>query len=170
MRGISKYALAAALTLCMCLSVAGCVRPGGSGGSSDVMFKEKAATADVEQFVADAKGKVVLVNVFASWCGYCMQELPDLVSIRGEYSRDDLAMLGVSLDDESDMAELKRVIKEANVSYPVYMVGDDYAEKYNITGIPVTIIYDRNGKEYKTIMGYVEKQEIEKPLGELLIK
>lgn len=171
MRGISKYAVMAILALlCVSLGLAGCVKTGGGGKSASTMFMEKATTADVEQFIADSKGKVVLVNVFASWCGYCMQELPDLVSIRAKYSKDDLAMLGVSLDDASDLPELQRIIKEMNVSYPVYMVGDDYAEKHNITGIPVTIIYDRTGKEYRNIMGYVEKEEIEKPIGELLNK
>ena len=171
MRGISKYAVMAVLALlCVSLGLAGCVKTGGGGKSASTMFMEKATTADVEQFVADSKGKVVLVNVFASWCGYCMQEVPDLVAMRGAYSRDDVAMLGVSLDDASDLPELKRLVKEMNVSYPVYVVGDDYAEKYNITGIPVTIIYDREGKEYKSIVGYVPKAEIEKPIGELLNK
>ena len=48
--------------------------------------------------------------------------------------------------------------------------GDDFAEKNNITGVPVTIIYDRNGKVHRNIMGYVEKEEIERPLVELLNK
>lgn len=171
MRRINIYALAAILVLmCVALGAVGCAKRGGAGTGAEVMFKENATTADVEQFVAASKGKVTVVNAFASWCGYCMQELPDLVAMRATYSRDDVAMLGVSLDDASDLPELKRVLKEMNVSYPVYVVGDDYAEKHNITGIPVTIIYDRNGKEYRTIMGYVEKSEIEKPIGELLNK
>ena len=171
MRRISKYAVMAVLALlCVSLGLAGCVKTGGGGKSASTMFMEKATTADVEQFVADSKGKVVLVNVFASWCGYCMQEVPDLVSMRAAYSRDDVAMLGVSLDDSSDLPALKQVIKEMSISYPVYVVGDDYAEKHNITGIPVTIIYDRNGKESKSIMGYVPREEIEKPIGELLNK
>ena len=171
MRKINNYALAAVFALiCVCLAAAGCAKPGGTSAGADVMFKEKAVTADVDQFVAASKGKVTVVNVFASWCGYCMQEVPDLVSMRAAYSRDDVAMLGVSLDDSSDLPALKQVIKEMSISYPVYVVGDDYAEKHNITGIPVTIIYDRNGKEYKSIMGYVPREEIEKPIGELLNK
>ena len=83
MRKISNYALAAILVLmCVALGAAGCVKSGAGVGSPNEMFKEKATTADVEQFVAASKGKVVLVNVFASWCGYCMQELPDHVAMR----------------------------------------------------------------------------------------
>jgi thiol-disulfide isomerase/thioredoxin len=157
--------------MCASLGVTGCVKPGGvDTDSAEAMFKGKASVADVDQFVAANAGKVVLVNVFASWCGYCVQSLPDLVAMRAAYSKGDLAMLGVSLDDASDLPELKRLIKEMNISYPVYMVGDDYAEKHNITGIPVTIIYDRNGKEYRSIMGYTPRAEIEKPIGELLNK
>ena len=172
MHKINSYALTVVfLLLCVCLAAAGCVKSGGAGaGAAEAMFKEKATSADVDQFVVASKGKVTVVNVFASWCGYCMQEVPDLVSMRAAYSRDDVAMLGVSLDDTSDLPELKRVISEMKISYPVYMVSDDYAEKHNITGIPVTIIYDRNGKEYKSIMGYVPREEIEKPIGELLNK
>ncbi len=170
MHMVKRWFAAAMLILCLSLMAAGCAGQGGGGKASAAgpMFKEKASTADVNQFMADAKGKVVLLNVFASWCGYCMQEVPDLVALRSIYPADELAMLGVSLDDAADLPELQRVIKEMNISYPVYLVGDDYAEKNNITGIPVTIIYDRNGTEYKTILGYVERSEIEKPIVELL--
>lgn len=164
--------MAVLLVLCVSLGAMGCVRTGGgnTGTTSQVMFKEKASPTDVENFLAASKGKVVLVNVFASWCGYCMQELPDIVSLRAKYPEDRLAVLGVALEDDSTLPDLKRVISEMKVSYPVYVAGDDFAEKNNITGIPVTIIYDREGKEYRTIMGYVGKEEIEKPLMELLNK
>jgi thiol-disulfide isomerase/thioredoxin len=155
--------------MCISLGVAGCVKPGGVAGSPEVMFKEKASSADVDQFIAANSGKVVLVNVFASWCGYCVQGLPDLVDMHAVYS-EEVAMLGVSLDDASDLPELKRLIREKNIPYPVYMVGDEYAEKHNITGIPVTIIYDRAGNEYRSVMGYTPRDEIEKPIVELLNK
>ena len=170
MHMLKRWFVATMLILCLSLVAVGCAKQGGTGKSATggPMFMDKASTADVAQFMADAKGKVVLLNVFASWCGYCMQEVPDLVALRGIYPAGELAMLGVSLDDAADLPELQRIIKEMNISYPVYMVGDDYAEKNNITGIPVTIIYDRNGMEYKTILGYVERSEIEKPIVELL--
>ncbi len=165
-----RYAfIASLLMICVGLSAAGCARP-GAGAGQEQMYKENASPKDVENFIAASKGKVVLVNVFASWCGYCMQELPDIVALRAKYSKDDLAVLGVALEDASTLPDLKRVISEMKVSYPVYVAGDDFAEKNNITGVPVTIIYDRDGKVHRNIMGYVEKEEIERPLVELLNK
>ena len=67
MRKINNYALTAVFALiCVCLAAAGCAKPGGASAGADVMFKEKAVTADVDQFVAASKGKVTVVNGFAS--------------------------------------------------------------------------------------------------------
>lgn len=101
------------------------------------------SSAELRNLVKQSRGKVVLVNFFASWCGPCRQEIPALKSLRNKMSQDDLVIIGVSID--SKKSDLSGVIRDMNFNYPTVWASDELTRTYNVTSIPRLIIYDRDG-------------------------
>ncbi len=98
--------------------------------------------------VANDKGKVVLIDFWATWCGPCVQELPNVLKVYQEDHSKGFEIIGVSLD--SDKEKLTSFIKEKNVPWPQYFDGQDgenkLAVKYGIVTIPSTYLLGRDGK------------------------
>jgi thiol-disulfide isomerase/thioredoxin len=122
--------------------------------------------ADVE--LASYKGKVIILNFWATWCGPCKAEIPDLVKLQAEYP-DDLAVLGFSVDDTPD--KMKPYATEYNINYPL-LVGDgreDVQDAYGpLWGIPVSVIIDREGKIAKKHSGIASREQFEREIKPLL--
>jgi peroxiredoxin len=122
--------------------------------------------ADVH--LASYKGKVILLNFWATWCPPCKVEIPDLIALQEQY-KDDLVVLGFSVDDTAD--QLKPFADEYKMNYPV-LVGlghENIQEAYGpMWGIPVTVIIDRDGKIAKKQSGIRTKEQIEREIKALL--
>lgn len=88
-----------------------------------------------------AKGKTVLLVFWATWCGPCIREIPDLVALRKDYPEDRLAILGVSLDQDKVAAE--RMLKARPVNYRMLHGLPDVVKSYGIRAIPRQIVYKR---------------------------
>ena len=122
--------------------------------------------ADVH--LASYKGKIILLNFWATWCPPCKVEIPDLIELQEQY-KDDVVVLGFSVDDTAE--QLKPFADEYKMNYPV-LVGlghENIQEAYGpMWGIPVTIIIDRNGKIAKKQSGIRTKDQIEREIKALL--
>jgi len=93
---------------------------------------------------ADLRGKVVLVNFWATWCPPCRKEMPDLETLYGRFRSQGLVVLGIS-DEEA--AKVEPFIRERKVSFPVLLdPGRKVNEMFVVEGIPKTFVYDRQGK------------------------
>jgi cytochrome c biogenesis protein CcmG, thiol:disulfide interchange protein DsbE len=100
--------------------------------------------------LADYRGKVVLVNFWASWCGPCIQETPALVELHHE--RPDLAILAISIDEDAGAYE--RFLRRFNVDYTTVRDPDQKVAKiYGTDGWPETYIIDRNGILRRKVVG-----------------
>ncbi len=95
--------------------------------------------------LADFKGKVVVLDLWATWCGPCRMEIPFLVSLYEEYKDDGLVVVGVGLDKGGERV-LKPFAESNNMSYPVLVGNPSIQAEYGVTGIPTTFILDRNGR------------------------
>jgi thiol-disulfide isomerase/thioredoxin len=94
--------------------------------------------------LSDYQGKVVLVNLWATWCKPCEAEIPWLIDLQKTYA-DDLVVLGVSMD-EGGWDAVRPFIEERRVNYPVMLAGSDLPSPYgDIKNLPATIVIDRNG-------------------------
>lgn len=92
----------------------------------------------------DLRGKVVLLNFWATWCPPCRKEMPDLESLYRRFEPQGFVILGVS---DEEVAKVKPFIVQQQISYPVLLdPGRKVNELFQIQGIPKTFVYDRNGK------------------------
>ena len=118
--------------------------------------------------LASYKGKIILLNFWATWCPPCKVEIPDLIELQEQY-KDDVVILGFSVDDTAD--QLKPFAAEYKMNYPI-LVGlghENIQEAYGpMWGIPVTIIIDRHGKIAKKQSGIRTKDQIEREIKALL--
>ena len=114
------------------------------------------------------KGKIILVNFWATWCGPCRAEIPALVELQEQY-KDDLVILGLSVDDTAE--KLLPYAAEFKMNYPV-LVGngrEDVQEAFGpLFGIPVSVIIGRDGIIARKHSGIATKEQIEREIKTLL--
>lgn len=118
--------------------------------------------ADVH--LAAFEGKVILINFWATWCGPCKIEIPHLIELQEQY-KDDLVILGVSVDDTAE--KMKPYADQMKINYPL-LVGlgrEDMQEAYGpLWGIPVSVFIDREGKIHKRHSGIATKEQFEREI------
>jgi len=117
---------------------------------------------------ADLRGKVVLIDLWATWCQPCKKEMPGYQKLLDRYGSQGLVVLGFKFDTMMDMEDPLRFAKEIGVRYPLAVATDDLKNKFGgIEGLPTTIIYDRQGILRQKIIGFEYTDTIEnylKPL------
>lgn len=114
------------------------------------------------------RGKVILLNFWATWCGPCVTEIPWLVHLQKTY-KDDVVVLGVSIDDTAE--DLKPYARKMAMNYPV-LVGverQDLQDAYGpLFGIPVSVFVDRNGTIARRHSGIASQEQMEDWIKQLL--
>jgi thiol-disulfide isomerase/thioredoxin len=126
-------------------------------------------TLDGKQLsLSSFKGKVVLLNFWATWCGPCKAEIPGFVELQQQY-KNDLVVVGLSVDDPADKA--KAFADQYKVNYPMVLgLGrDDIQDAYGpIYGIPASFLISREGKVCKRHLGIAPKAQFEREIKALL--
>ncbi len=127
--------------------------------------------------LAQYKGKVVLVNFWATWCGPCRIEIPWMIEFQRKYGPRGFTVLGIAMDDEGKKVVGPFVEKERfdvdgqqmAMNYPILLGDDDIADKFGgLIGLPTSILVSRDGKKVKTIIGLVNHDDIAKAIEGLL--
>lgn len=110
---------------------------------------------------ADLRGKVVLVNFWATWCPPCRAEIPDLVALQEKY-RDKLVVLGISEDEDATPAQVKAFGVEQKMNYPIIMKTPELAKIFKgVSALPTTFVIDPEGKVRQRHVGMLRPQTTE---------
>ncbi|MFC1476942.1 TlpA disulfide reductase family protein [candidate division KSB1 bacterium] len=148
-----------------------------TGDSLEFIVKPVDAAAVVDA-LKERKGKVVLINMWASWCDPCVEEFPDLVTLYETYKDRGLDVIGVSHDFEEQVeSRLIPFIREHDAGFTHFLQNGQVAQDF-IDGIdtewsgvlPATFLYDREGRRAAYISGKFDTKELEEKIVALLVK
>jgi len=107
--------------------------------------------------LSDYKGKVVLLEFWATWCPPCNASVPALVELTRKYEQKDFIVIGVSIDSDSDASEKVRKFSSShNINFPVLLANETTAKIYNVISIPTSFLIGKDGKIADIYKGYSE--------------
>ncbi|MCB1730505.1 MAG: TlpA family protein disulfide reductase, partial [Halieaceae bacterium] len=103
--------------------------------------------------LSEYRGQVVLINFWASWCGPCRQEMPELDTIHQKYAGLGFTVFGVNVEQDRAMAD--KVLRDIPVSFPIlFDDANQVSELYGVDAMPVTVLVDRRGEIRYMHRGY----------------
>lgn len=119
--------------------------------------------------LSDHKGKIVIIDFWATWCPPCRRSIPDLIDIQKKYEKD-VVIIGISLDTETK-DEVVPFVKYFGINYPVAYANMEVYQAYgNVETIPTSFIVDRSGQIVDAHVGYIDKSVYINKIEELLKK
>jgi thiol-disulfide isomerase/thioredoxin len=125
--------------------------------------------------LASNKGKVVLMDLWATWCAPCLEELPGLIKLDAKYRSRGFQLITISCDEPGDQAQAMRVLRENGAPMPAYLkqVKNDenfinWLDKKWSGALPALFLYDRAGRMVKSFVGETDLAELEKAIQKLL--
>jgi len=110
--------------------------------------------------LSDFRGKAVLLNFWATWCGPCRIEMPWFADLQKQYGAQGFQVVAVALDANADNAVAK-FAKEVGANYPVLLGKDSVGDAYGVDAMPQTFYLDRDGKIVNRVIGLGSKKEME---------
>ncbi|HEY7915222.1 MAG TPA: TlpA disulfide reductase family protein [Blastocatellia bacterium] len=145
-----------------------------AGCSSSSEPSAPSMVSDVGRSVEDLKGKVVLLDIWATWCGPCRRSIPDLIELQKSYGDQGLEVVGVSIDPMTGGGDIKAVssfAESTKINYKIWLVSNkDALNKYPIVtnAIPLSYLIDREGKVVKRYDSPPQKSVYENDIKKLL--
>ncbi len=123
-----------------------------------------------EQSLSQFKGRIVVLNFWATYCVPCRKEMPDLATIQNEYAALGVQVIGASTDEAADRPKVLQFIKETKVNFPIWM-GASAADMTRFglgEALPGTVIVDKSGKIVRVISGIVNAADMKKQIDSML--
>ena len=118
---------------------------------------------------ADLRGKVVLIDIWATWCGPCKKEMPGYQRLMDKYGEQGFVVVGLKANMMTDTENPMRFAKKIGVHYPLVVATDDLLKKFGgLEGLPTTFLYDRQGILRKKVIGFEYTTVFESELKTLL--
>jgi len=148
-------------------SVPGSDTPGGPPAASSTPTADAAPAWTLNDLdgkpvsLADFKGKVVVLDIWATWCPPCRAEIPHFIEIQNEYKDKGVTVVGMSVDSTGP-ADVAKFVKDNGMNYPIVMADEKTATAYGADqGIPFTIVIDKNGNVVSRHLGLTDKSVFE---------
>ena len=159
----------AVLRIVVCFFVAGlsmsCGGPGSSGPGS-VVIGSRAPNFSLKSLdgttvtSSSLEGSAVVLNFWATWCGPCMKEIPDLKQVA---ARAGVKVVGIALDEDG-LKAVKQFVERQGINYTVLLGDQDLFQRFNGYGIPYTLVLDRSQRVVKIYRGPATKEGLEEDL------
>ncbi len=179
------------ILLGLALSAAAIAVVGCAGGTSHASGKSDAKSGSLKSAPAvtfkdlqgnnvplsSLKGKVVLVNFWATWCEPCQVEIPWMIEFQQKYGEKGFTLLGVAMDEEGKSVVdpfVKATLYDVDgqkklMNYPIVLGSDDIADKFGgLIGLPTSVMISRDGKIQKKYIGLAQHDALEKLIQDLL--
>jgi thiol-disulfide isomerase/thioredoxin len=138
--------------------------------SDDAVLALKDLTGG-DQSLAGYRGRVVVLNFWATWCEPCKKEMPDLSAIQNDYAALGVQVIGAAGDEAAESAKVLKFIREHKVNFPVWIGATTEDMKRFGVGevLPATVIIDKNGKIVWREIGIIKPVELRKELDKILL-
>lgn len=123
-----------------------------------------------EQRLSALKGRIVILNFWATYCIPCRQEMPDLAAIQNEYAALGLQVIGASTDEPGDRAKVLQFVKETKVNFPIW-IGASAGDMIRFglgAALPGTVIIGRDGRVARVISGVINQADLKKQIDAML--
>jgi len=118
--------------------------------------------------LSDYRGKVVMVNFWATWCPPCRKEIPDLIKLQRDYGSRGLQVIGVTYPPE-DLAEVRQFVREAKVNYPIALGSKETRMLFSSSeALPMTVVIGKDGRVRDIIEDILLPKEFEEKIKPLL--
>lgn len=127
----------------------------GGGGRAASDFQLYSTRSKLVQ-LSDLRGKVVVLDFWASWCGPCRAAIPAMQRLHERYAADGLVVLGININDNQDPAEF---MHKMGATYTTLVSGEEVASDYNVRGIPTLIVIDPQGNIILRESGWAPQME-----------
>ncbi|MFT4301114.1 MAG: TlpA disulfide reductase family protein [Desulfovibrio sp.] len=145
------------LLLCLLLPCA------AFGASASVPSLNLAGLTDL---LVKNKGKVIMLNFFATWCPPCQVEVPDLVAVNKKFAGKDVLIISLSVDEDEKV--VVPFMKKMNMDYPVYMAGRDITKAFQVSSIPHNVFFAKDGQRVISEPGIADTEMMEMVFNKLL--
>lgn len=146
-----------------------------SGASAAPLFATAVVDTDNKPVALDAlRGKPLVVNFWARWCGPCRKEIPDLVEMDAKYRGKGLTIVGLAIEDTDSREAVRDFAKAYEVDYRILLAGVGKGVELmkalgnDKAGLPFTVVIDRNGKVVVKKLGTMSKAEMEAAIQRVL--
>ncbi|MBZ5535907.1 MAG: TlpA family protein disulfide reductase [Acidobacteriia bacterium] len=155
--------------------------PGQSPGAKDAKPEAKPLEVSIinarkfSETLKKLKGKIVVINMWATWCVPCRKEFPILVQLYQQYKSRGMELLAISNDDFQNLEDVKDFVREQHAQFPAFIVDPDGANDLREAiypewtgGLPSTFFFDRHGDLKGKILGMLDREEFEDRIKPLL--
>lgn len=118
--------------------------------------------------LSDFKGKVIILDFWATWCPPCVHEIPHFIELYEQYKESGFQMIGIAIQSGSE-SNIRQFVEKHGINYLILMGNREITREYgNINAIPTTFLIDRQGRIVQKYIGYRDKEVFENQLKSLL--